>query len=161
LTGLHDPALGVRRVLWLAYGVLAIALIFFTAAIVMLRDHHAPGITAQPPAAASPSNGPALTQNPPASTPPGSDQARAQTPGAGGQLTHTGGTPGEPPGDIEDEPRGGSSSGTGGGIPPANSGGGNLPPVTLPSPVVPALPSAVAPQAAPSVLASALPSPRF
>jgi hypothetical protein len=149
VTSLHDPAFGVRRVLWLAYGVLAIALIFFVAAAFMLRDHHFPSIAQQPPAAASPSHGPALTQNT-----PGSGQPRAQTAGPGGQLTRTG-PPGEPPGDIEDDSRGGSGSGSTA-IPPANSGG-TLPPVSLPSPVVPPPPAAV-PSAAPSVLPFVLPS---
>lgn len=164
MTGLHDPAFGVRRVLWLAYGVLAVALIFFIAAIVMLRDHHAPGITQQPPAAASPSAGPALTQNPPTGATGGSgDQARAQNDGASRSWTGTGFAPGEPPGDIEDEPRGGSGSGTASLNPPTSSGGGAVPALPVPNPALPSLPTSVVPHAAasviPSVLPSALPSP--
>lgn len=153
---MHDPAFGVRRVLWLAYGVLAVALIFFVAAALMLRDHHFPSISQQPPAVASPSPGQALTPNSPAPVPTGGGGAQAQNPGGGGQLTQTGGTRGEPPGDIEDD-RGGSGTGSSGAIPSANSGGGTLPPVTLPSPVVPA-PPAVVPTAAPLVMPSVLPS---
>ncbi|HKV30279.1 MAG TPA: hypothetical protein VJT14_04600 [Candidatus Dormibacteraeota bacterium] len=145
MTSLHDPAFAVRRVLWLAYGVLGIALIFCIAAIVMLRDHHVPAIIPQPPAAASPSASPALTtQNPPTDVPSRGDASRAQTAGGGGQLSQTGGTRGEPPGDVEDDSRGGSSSAS-----------GALPLPTQPPAVVPS----VVPSVLPSLVPAALPSP--
>jgi hypothetical protein len=157
LTALHDPAFGVRRILWLAYAVLGIALVFFVATVFMLRDHRSSGTRSQPPPAASASAAPALTQDQPAAAPSGQPD-RAQTAGSGGRLTRTGGTPGEPPGDIEDDPRGGSGSASAGSAP---SGGGILPPLSVPKPAVPTVPPSVVPRAAPSALPSVLPTPLF
>jgi hypothetical protein len=157
LTALHDPAFGVRRILWLAYAVLGIALVFFVATVFMLRDHRSSGSQPQPPAAASASPGPALTQNPPAAAPNG-NPGRAQTADSGGRLTQTGGTPGEPPGDIEDDSRGRSGSAASGSTP---SGGGILPSITVPNPAVPTVPPSIVPHSAPSVLPSVLPTPIF
>ena len=151
MSAVYDPTRSVRRVLWLAYGVLAIALVIFFAAILLLRQHpfvgvsppalsphaSAPGGTATNPqtggTAGNPATGASPATNPGAGTGAGGSQASGPTKNTSAQYP-----PGEPPGDVEDDsppPSSGSGSGSGSGLPAAS-----LPPLPIPS-VKPSVPS--------------------
>jgi hypothetical protein len=98
----HDPAFEVRRVLWLSYGVLAIGLVLFFAALTLF-GYHQSGIRARPlappSASATPSGSPTAINPAPSANPP--EQTGGSSPS--GSLTRTGYPPGEPPGDVEDD----------------------------------------------------------
>ena len=109
----HDPTYEVRRVLWLAYGVLAVGLILFAVAIILIRQGPTNFIAGRPPTGLVPNSSPSATPSPsveaspsPSATPAGQAQGGApatQPAGASGQLPASGYPRGEPPGDIEDD----------------------------------------------------------
>jgi hypothetical protein len=97
-----NPAYEVRRLLWIAYGVLAAGLILFFTALILI-GHHQFGTLARPlappSASAAPSGSPTAINPAPSANPPG--QIGDSSPS--GSLTRTGYPPGEPPGDVEDD----------------------------------------------------------
>lgn len=159
----RDPAYQVRRVLWFAYGILALALLLFFASAVLIGRHDF-GPIIRPPAAPSAhptSPGTALNSAPPAATQP---QGRGATPNGSAtarrSLTMTGFARGEPPGDIEDDKAtaGGSPTvGVGpstGGTPTGSAGQS-----TSPTGILPVLPVATTVLPAPVLPTPILPTP--
>ena len=162
MSRLHDPTFEIRRVFWLVYGALAVGLILYYAATVIGQhagpSHRLPS-TAGLPNSVPGVHGAAIRPSP---SDHGVAGAGRSSQGPADRSTAAGFAPGEPPGDVEDEPRGSSTGGgsTGGTAP----GPGTVPGVALPVPSVPALPhvapSAAVPRVLPSVSAlSLLPSP--
>lgn len=164
----RDPAYQVRRVLWFAYGILALALLLFFVSAVLIGRHDFGAIIRPPtaPSAHPTSPGTALNSGPPPAAQP---ERRGATPNGSGtarrSLTMTGFARGEPPGDIEDDrtSAGGSptigiapsTGGTAGGTPTGSAGQS-----TSPTGLLPALPVTTPVLPTPMIPTPVLPTPR-
>jgi len=135
---LRDSTYQVRRLLWLAYVVLAIGAILFIVGLYLVMQHSSTSLYRPPaPPSSSPSPHPSATGPGPVNPSTGGAPP-AQAGPAGGSSSRsvpaTGFPAGEPPGDIEDDnpPRGAS--------PPASGSSGQpLPPLPVPLLVVPSV----------------------
>jgi len=101
MVGTHDPSYQVRRALWIAYGVLALGLVFFFIGLYLIRQERPTGLAPRPPAviAPTPIETPPPSPSPTPATQPGvGEPGSTASPAGEGRLSSTGNPPAVGPG---------------------------------------------------------------